>query len=512
MTQLTFTDDERRQIEKNGQSIPKIATEIETFRKGCRRVSLARPCTVGDGVRVIAATEFDALTSLHGRAAAAGRILKFVPASGAASRMFKDLHALCLGTDASMPPAQAELCRRLDRELPAFAFYDSLAATMRGNGYDIEALRQAGDRKTIVDFLLSERGLNYGNLPKGLIEFHRYADRSRTAFEEHLVEAAAYALDGKRVARVHFTVAAEHREAIAVHLQNARKRFEPANGAFEIGLSLQNISTNTIAVDHDNCPFRDSRGRLIFRPGGHGALIETLQELQGDIVYIKNIDNVSPDRLKAETIRHKILLGGLLVTIQNQVFALLERIESDHISGAEIDEILAYVQAELSITPPPSVTAGDRQGRMRYLTTVLRRPIRVCGMVKNEGEPGGGPFWVRNMDGGESLQIVESSQVDITVPEQRQTWSSSTHFNPVDLVCGVRDRTGKPYRLTDYVDGDLGFITTKSHEGRELKALELPGLWNGAMAHWTTIFVEVLKITFNPVKTVFDLLRPEHRG
>jgi len=383
---------------------------------------------------------------------------------------------------------------------------------MAKDGLDIEALITEGRYKEILEYTLKPKGLNYADFPKGLIRFHRYPERSRTPFEEHLFEAAAYTLDRNMVARVHFTVPAEYEELIKEHIENVRGYYEASGVKYEVTFSTQNPSTDKIAVGLDNKPFRDSNGRLVFRPAGHGALLDNLNDLRGDIVFIKNIDNVVPDRLKHETYIYKKALGGYLVELQRDIFRYLERLTSGNVSWQLITQVFEFVRYELSTIPPEAVEKrGSREEKINFLISKLNRPLRVCGMVKNEGEPGGGPFWVRHEDGTLSLQIVESSQVDMESSGQRAIWESSTHFNPVDLVCGVRDHLGNPFDLKRFTDPNTGFISIKSMDGRELKTLELPGLWNGAMANWNTVFIEVPLITFNPVKTVFDLLRKEHQ-
>jgi hypothetical protein len=396
--------------------------------------------------------------------------------------------------------------------LKQFAFYDDLKTVMARQGLDLERFMAQGQYKDILEYLLTPKGLDYANLPKALLKFHRYPDHCRTPLEEHLIEAAAYTLDQQGVARLHFTVTPEHRGAFIDHFEHSRPRYEKDGVRFDVTFSTQHPATDTIAVDLHNRPFRDQHGHLLFRPAGHGALLENMHALQGDIVYIKNIDNVVPDRLKAETYLYKKALGGYLVEVQNQVFAYMRELSTQKVSDKLISQIFAFARDTLSIVPPPALKKQTRAHKITYLKTILHRPIRVCGMVQNAGEPGGGPFWVQHADGSQSLQIVETSQVDMHNAQQKGLVASATHFNPVDLVCGVRDYEGKPFNLLAFTDPKTGFISKKSFEGRELKALELPGLWNGAMAHWNTLFVEVPLSTFNPVKTVLDLLRPQHQA
>jgi hypothetical protein len=363
----------------------------------------------------------------------------------------------------------------------------------------------------VLAYLLPPQGLNYANLPKGLLKFHRYADHCRTAFEEHLVEAAAYTRDANGVARLHCTITPEHYATASAYLEAVKSRYEAAGVRYEISFSTQKMSTDTIAVDLENRPLHDHQGQLVFRPAGHGALLANLADLQGDIICIKNIDNVVPDRLKDVTYTAKRLLGGSLVALQQTIFAYLQQLAGEDVEAQRLGQMFAFARQQLCIVPPADMAQRPPQEQRRFLFTQLHRPLRVCGMVKNAGEPGGGPFWVEQADGSLSLQIVESSQVDMRSAEQRAGFAAATHFNPVDLVCGVRDYRGQPFELPRFVDPTTGFISQKSHAGRDLKALELPGLWNGAMAYWNTVFVEVPSLTFHPVKTVLDLLRQEHQ-
>lgn len=495
-------------IRSRGTTEEKIARQIERFRRGETAVTLDRPATVGDGIVRVAGDEKPRLAALHDEAARAGRCLKFVPASGAATRMFKDWHAVLnrggFGSRAEFD-AFAE-------SLPRYAFYGDLREVLSRAGR-VEAKPGAvGAEREILDFILNDRGLNYACKPKALLKFHRYADAARTALEEHLVEAALYVKDAQGLCRVHVTVSAEHLEPVRELIRQVRGEHERRLGVrYDIGLSVQSESTDTIAVDLDNRPFRARDGRLLFRPGGHGALLYNLHAIQGDIVFVKNIDNVVPDRLKDTTVVYKKILGGCLVALQRELFGRLRALSDPSAGDAPVDEAARFAAERLTCLLPPGFEGRPLEERREILMNALDRPLRVCGMVKNEGEPGGGPFWVRDPDGGCSLQIVEEVQVDRKKPGQADLWASSTHFNPVDLVCGVRDFRGRPFDLERFVAADQVFISVKSHEGRDIKALELPGLWNGSMARWHTVFVEVPVETFNPVKTVDDLLRPAHR-
>ncbi len=509
-------EEDLRQVVDSGRSPDAVRSQLELFAHPPDAVRLERPCTPGDGIRVLTQGEMQVALEKWRHACAAGRLLKFVPASGAATRMFKSLLAL----RAQMPEEMrreavtqcaaagdadaAEVATFMD-SLHRFAFGAELAQVMRRDRLDLNALAEQGRFGAIVDYLLGAKGLDYASLPKGLLAFHRYDGASRTAFEEHLVEAAAYVRDERGVARLHFTVSPQHRERFAALLERVRPDYERAYDArFEIGFSEQKESTDTIAVDADNRPFRLDDGRLLFRPGGHGALIENLNDLAADLISIKNVDNVVPDHLKAIVFEWKRVLAGYLVALQESIFAHVAALTDDP-SAAAVDAAERFARAALGLLP---AATADRPAALRRL---LDRPIRVCGMVRNTGEPGGGPFWVRGGDGRTSLQIVERAQVKADSKTQQAIFASSTHFNAVDLVCGVRDWRGRPFDLTRHVDPDAVFIAEKSQDGRRLKALELPGLWNGGMADWTTIFVEVPDGTFSPVKTINDLLRPEHQ-
>ena len=522
MASRLFSPTDREQLHARGISEDTVLAQMALFRQGIPYTVLHRPCTIGDGLVALPAHELERLAAVYEAAALAGRTMKFVPASGAASRMFKLLLSFlhqCQYADVQEIATQA---RRGDREcqeflrwmegLQQFAFYDTLKGVMAKNGLDLDTLAVQGQFKDTLTYLLTPTGLDYANLPKGLLQFHRYADHCRTPLEEHLVEAAAYCRDQQGVARLHLTVTPEHASAFAAHLAAVRGRYEEPGVRFDVTFSTQQPATDTIAVDLHNQPFRDEHGHLLFRPAGHGALLKNLHALQGDIVFIKNIDNVVPDRLKAETYLYNKALGGYLLEIRRQVFASLQALSARQVSDKTVSRIFAFARQTLSIVPPVTMEQQTKAAKVAYLKSVLHRPIRVCGMVQNAGEPGGGPFWVQHADGAQSLQIVEMSQVDMHNVAQKDIVTRATHFNPVDLVCGVRDYAGQPFHLMAFTDPNTGFISIKSHQGRELKALELPGLWNGAMAHWNTLFVEVPLSTFNPVKTVLDLLRPQHQA
>jgi len=521
MTGLGFNENDLNQMKEKGISRDEVLSQLERFKKGFSFFRLNRACTPGDGIHVFQSSDIEPLIKVHSETAQAGRVMKFVPASGAASRMFKSLlqfyHPDRLNDKTPSqkrskkegPEYQAFL--RCMKNIKRFAFYDALKTAMSKDSLDIESLLAREQYQPIVAYILTGQGLDLMDLPKGLIPFHLYHDHTRTPFEEQMLEGATYARDEKGVVHLHFTVSADHKDAIRDYLDKTRDRYESGGVKYDFAFSVQKPSTDTIATDTNNEPFRGRDGKLLFRPGGHGALLENLKDLEGDIIFIKNIDNVVPDRLKPETILNKKVLGGYLVFIQNKVFEYLHVLTEEDVNTQKLGKIMEFSRDKLSIFLPEALTRGPKEEKIHYLAKKLNRPLRVCGMVRNEGEPGGGPFWVEGADKALSCQIVESHQVDMASDEQRTVWESSTHFNPVDLVCGVRDFRGEPFDLLDFADPDTGFISKKSQEGRELKALELPGLWNGAMADWNTIFVEVPLITFNPVKTILDLLRKEHQ-
>ncbi len=508
-------DKDIAQIEKKGITREGIEKNIAAFKSGFPPVELVRPARAGDGIEHLDDKEIEKLTHVFDRARKKMEVIKFVPASGAASRMFKDVFAWKEKLKEGMEPdkllEEDEAAAMFFGKMKDFAFWDDLALVMDKEDLDADHLLERKDFLPLLDFLLSDHGLDYGSLPKGLLTFHKYGHDSRTPVEEHLVEGVHYAGDENGKVRIHFTVSPEHKEKFIGLLKKVQPEYERNNQAtFDVSYSVQKPSTDTLAVDLNNEPFREKDGSLLFRPGGHGALIENLNDLDGDLVFIKNIDNVVPDRLKTPTFVYKKVIGGLLFDLQQEAFKWLVQLEKGPLNPQAYREALEFAASRLNL----DLEAFDQDPvkGSPQLQALLNRPIRVCGMVKNEGEPGGGPFWVKEPKTGKvSLQIVESSQINLEDPGQDKIFRASTHFNPVDLVCGIKDYKGKKFDLRQFIDPQTGFISKKSKDGRDLKALELPGLWNGAMAYWNTIFVEVPLSTFNPVKTVNDLLRPEHQ-
>lgn len=514
-----FSSSDLEQMAEAGISPAEAARQIELFRNPPPPTRVRRPCTPGDGVKILSEAHHAELLECFEEAARQGRIGRLVPASGAATRMSKELLAY-LNEEEKEPGPEV---RTFFENLPRFAFYEALAEAMARDGLDLKETLGKGELRTVLFYLLTEKGLGYADLPKALLLFHRYADGPRTPFEENLVEAAETLRDESGACRLHFTVSPEHEPRFRDLLATAGPRLEKKYEArFLVTFSHQKHSTDTIAVDPENRPFRQEDGGLLFRPGGHGALLANLNDLGAegwDVVQLKNIDNVVPDGRKPLGNRWRALLGGHLVTLQEQAFRYLDRLdwmkdaeEDDGKAGALLDEVSRFLAEDLSRPLPEALAKAGSEERRRFLLTALDRPLRVCGVVKNQGEPGGGPFWVESPTGGISPQIVETSQIDPESPEQQAILKSSTHFNPTDLVCGLKDRHGKPYDLHPFVDPTTVFRSSKSHEGRPLKALERPGLWNGSMAGWNTVFVEVPDAIFAPVKTMLDLLRPEHQG
>ena len=492
-----FTDLQRAQLRDRGIAEEEAVRQLALLAAPVPYVELVRPCRIEDGIETVPEDRQEELILLHEEAAKQGRAMKFVPASGAATRMFQDVLA-GRGLDA--------LVDAIDR----FAFSDDLRAEIAFRGYDLDVLRNAGSAAEIVDALTGADGLGYATIPKGLIPFHRYADGSRTAFEEQLVEAAATVRDREGICRVRITVSPEHLHGFRL-VANAvvPRRERAAHVRFDLEFSVQKGMTDTLAATPEGEPFAGDDGRLVLRPAGHGALLENLADLGGDVVFVKNIDNVQTDASRDDTIRWKKILGGRLVALQRSVFLHVARLRSTPANPEFVRAASVFAAERLGADVPP--VDQPLEARAKALLTVFERPVRVAGVVRNTGEPGGGPFWVRGRDGRLTRQIVEAAQVDLGSEGQREILHGATHFNPVDLVCGVRDVEGDPFDLFAFVDPGAVIVARKSHEGRDLLALERPGLWNGAMAGWITVFVEVPISTFTPVKTVMDLLRPEHR-
>lgn len=495
-------------LSKKGISAEQVAEQLKTFKTGFPFLKIEAAATIGKGVLAPSQQEIDGYLKVWDNYCAEGNaILKFVPASGAASRMFKDLFAF-LSAEYDVPTTDFE--KNFFANIEKFAFYGDLDETCRKNkGLSVKELVEGGQYKDVVFNLLDFTGMNYGSLPKGLLKFHTYECCPRTSAEEHFVEGALYAAtDG--VVKLHFTVSPNHKALFEELVAERKAYYEEKFGVkYDITFSEQKQCTDTIAVDAENAPFREN-GAIVFRPGGHGALIENLNDIDADVIFIKNIDNVVPDRLKADTVTYKKLLAGILVSAQKKAFEYVRLIDSGNYTHDQVEEMIRFLQNDLQCRCSDIKDMEDCD-LVLYLRKKFNRPMRVCGMVKNVGEPGGGPFLAYNQDGTVSLQILESSQIDMNNADAKAMFENGTHFNPVDLVCAVKNYNGEKFNLPEFVDKNTGFISHKSKNGRELKAMELPGLWNGAMSDWNTMFVEVPLVTFNPVKTVNDLLREVHQ-
>ncbi len=504
-----ITQQDKEMLAQKGISEQQIAEQLACFEKGVPYLKLYAAASVENGILALDAdAQKKYLDAWEAYMKTDKVVVKFVPASGAASRMFKNLFEF-LGANYEVPQTTFE--KTFFEKIEKFAFYSDLnEACLKTAGQGISELLAVGKYKAVVSALLEAAGLNYGSLPKGLLKFHKYEDGNRTPVEEHLVEGALYAANKNGKVNVHFTVSPEHRALFKALVDEKASAYAKKYGVdYNVSFSEQKPSTDTIAADMENKPFRDN-GKLLFRPGGHGALIENLNDLDADIIFIKNIDNVVPDKMKGDTVLYKKLIAGVLVALQQKTFSYLQLLDSGKYTHDQVLEILQFLQKNLHCKNPEVKNLEDSELAI-YLKKKLNRPMRVCGMVKNVGEPGGGPFLAYNSDGTISLQILESSQIDMKDPAKKEMFEKGTHFNPVDLVCAVRDYKGHKFDLVKYVDKATGFISYKSKNGKDLKALELPGLWNGAMSDWNTVFVEVPLSTFNPVKTVNDLLRAQHQ-
>ncbi|WP_419212868.1 DUF4301 family protein [Maribacter sp. X9] len=510
---IQLTENDERQLKNKGITKEKMLHQIETFKEGIPFVKLKNAAVIGNGILKFSEAEEKELIRLYDAKLEGLDILKFIPASGAASRMFKALFNFLEVYNPKEESLDAYLKRTNDKDIEVFSkglenfpFYHKVMDRLP------EVIDSEGERVYLfVSELLGENSLNYGFYPKGLLPFHKYDDVAATPFEEHLKEGALYA-GSKGKAKLHFTVSEQHEDMFNSEFEKAAPRVSKNTGIeYDVDYSYQKSSTDTLAVDMDNKPFRNEDGTVLFRPGGHGALIENLNEQDADIIFIKNIDNVAVmDDAKAVADSKKVL-AGVLLREQKRAFGYAEQLDKGDVSDMDILEIESFLKNGLNVRFSEDFDSKTLEEKVEILKSKINRPIRICGMVKNEGEPGGGPFWVTNSKGEVSLQIIESAQIDMENDQQADIMKNSTHFNPVDLVCGIRNFKGEKYDLLQFVDDKQGFITGKTKDGKELKALELPGLWNGAMAFWNTIFVEVPLVTFNPVKSVIDLLKDSHQ-
>lgn len=501
---ITFSKSDIRQIKKLGLTVKDIEKQLTLYRRGSNYLKLIRSCKINDGIISVNEEEKDKLIRLYEEKSNKFKIIKFVPASGAASRMFAEWF-LALNGNAEFDYQSFK--KSFLRNLQKYPFYHLIKQNKR-----VSKFIEQKDIKNILEFILKEKGLNYGWLPKALIPFHRYSmTEIRTALEEHLFEAAQYICNKKNLCDLHFTASGEHKSDIAKKLKAVQPRYEKlCRVKFKISLSIQSPSTNTLAVDENNDPLRDNWGNLVFRPGGHGSLLRNLQNLDADFIFIKNIDNIVTENILKKILPYKKMLGGLAIKIQEEVSAVLHMLEKENINFKQIYEAKNYCVRRLNIIFPHNLSKQSLKNQIKIIYSLMNRPLRICAIVKNEGEPGGAPFWVEEQDGRRTLQIVESGHVDKNSQKQMAIWSTAQYFNPVDMVCLVKNNKGKKFNLDEYINNNAYLITTKNEKGRLLKALELPGLWNGGMAYWNTVFVELPIIVFNPVKTVNDLLRPEH--
>lgn len=507
---MDFNREDEQQIEQHGLSKAQVLGQLEMFKRGFPPTKINTPAVIGNGISNFNSEERKKYIQYFDKHKNSSDIVKFVPASGAATRMFQTLNTLLTHYDPDKEKLKDFIAHHRLTQLEEFlnsfsefAFANSLRKAVREHYPDYK-YKTKGQRALIVaEVLLSEKGLNFARLPKGLIPFHKYNKHFTTAFEEQLYEGCFYAANRDEVF-VHFTFAPIHVEYFKEAFESIKSRVEKkTKKEVHVSYSFQKSSTDTIAVDINNEPIRDKEGKLVFRPAGHGALLENLNEINADVVFIKNIDNVIAEEYVEEISGYKKMLAGKLLWLQHKIHHYVKELRQEEIDPELVTEVKSFMWNELNIK--------DVSNSILHLLSLLNRPTRVCGMVKNTGSPGGGPFWVVDKDGVQSLQIVESAQIDLKDPSQRNIFHESTHFNPVDLVCGVRDYKGDKFDLSAFTDPNTGFITHKDKDGNIVKALELPGLWNGSMAHWNTIFVEVPLLTFNPVKTVNDLLQREHR-
>ena len=499
------------QLKTKNLTVSQIEEQLSNFINGFPFQQIVSSASVEKGIMRLTDRQQDSyIRSWDAYLSEKKQIVKFVPASGAASRMFKELFKF-LSAPCNTPVTDFE--KTFFNGITHFAFFEALnECCLANDGLSIAELAACGRYQDIVSNILEKKGLNYRFLPKGLLLFHLYPDGARTAVEEHLSEGAMYAKTSENRVFIHFTVSPQHLSYFQHLIEERKMRYEELfDVKYDVSFSMQQPNTDTIAVDLANAPLRDLKGRLIFRPGGHGALLQNLNALDADVVFMKNIDNVVPDVFRDSTIRYKKVIAGVLVSLQKRIFDYVRLIESGNYTHPQIKEMISFLQNELCIKNPETKYLEDVE-LVLYIRHKLMRPLRVCGMVKNEGEPGGGPFLAVNPDGTVSPQLIESQQLDLNNPEIRKAYEQGSHFNPVDIVCALKDVNGVKYNLPDYVDNKTGFISQKSMDGRALKALELPGLWNGSMSDWNTVFVETPIETFNPVKTVNDLLRPQHQS
>ncbi|WP_396144394.1 DUF4301 family protein [Flavobacterium sp.] len=514
--ELGFNSNDFIRITNRNINLETVSNQFQLLINGLPKINIDRPAILNDGIEPLSEEQAKYFATIFDGKKKNLKIKKFVPASGAASRMFKFLTEFINDYKPNEETINAYINRKKDKNLPIFlvakekfAFYDAVLETAKKQTPNFNNCSKDEQDYAFINTLLSPSHFNFANKPKGVLPFHKYANNHiATAIEEHLNECVTYASSNNEF-HLHFTVSEEHQEEFEEIINKIKSKFESQNSiSINVNYSYQDKATDVIAVDLDGKPFRDDNDQLVFRPGGHGALIDNLNKLQADVIFIKNIDNVIQNHIQ-EVALYKKALAGKLTLLQESIFDYLKILDIGLVSENNLSEIIHFISSNLKISITEDYTKYTKESKIEYLHNLLNRPIRVCGMVKNEGEPGGGPFWVRDLKGNTYLQIIEASQIDA---DQTKILEKSTHFNPVDLVCSSKNFKGEYFDLTQYIDNNTGFIVEKNNNGKPLKAYELPGLWNGAMANWLTVFVEVPLFTFNPVKTVNDLLKPAHQS
>lgn len=501
---LRFSAKDVRRIERFGLDLPSVEKQLLMHRRGPAFIKLNRPCAVRDGIFSFSAAQQRRFIALFEQKSGQYTLQKFVPASGAASRMFSEWYAV--GNKGSFGSRSIDEC--FIRNLKKLPFYDRIADNRQGR-----KLLQEKNISGLLKYVLSSEGLHLGKYPKALVPFHRYHSKDiRTPMEEHIGEAAFYTVNKGNESPIHFTLSPGFKSTVTGFLKNVVPRYSEKNKIrYKISLSVQALSTNTMALDENNLPFRDERGKIVFRPGGHGALLGNLNRLDADFVFVRNIDNIAPETHWGKIIPYRKMIGGVAIRMREEIVSYIRQLKDKNIDRSQLDEMISFCSDQLNIVFAKTFLRLSGQEKIKILFSVLNRPLRVCGVVKNENQPGGGPFWVEEKDGTQTLQIVENAHVNMQEKDQADIWSGAGYFNPVDMVCCIKDYRGRVFNLRNFIDHDTYLITSKNEKGREIKALEVPGLWNGSMAYWNTVFVRLPVIVFNPVKSVYDLLRPGHR-
>lgn len=490
-------------IKRLGFNVRTVEKQIDLYKKGPLFLKLNRPCRIHDGIVSVTSARRKRWIDLYEKQSKQYKVMKFVPASGAASRMFGEWFSALQNSETD----SSEFSQSFFKKLRKYPFYFLIRRDLKS----LQFIKQKDVRK-LLNFILSDQGLNFGGLPKALVPFHLYGEGNmRTALEEHILDAVQYAVGANHTCHLHFTVSGEHKRDIKKKIKALKHDYGkdyPAN--YKIAISCQSPSTSMLAVDENNLPARDQTGCLIFRPGGHGALLTNLNKIDADYIFIRNIDNVAPQPVWQKIVPYRKMMGGLIMKLQEEIYDSIHRLKVTHPRLSDIKKIRDFCARKLNVHFPGNFKNQLPKDKTQYLFSVLNRPLRVCGMVKNNDEPGGGPFWVEADDGSLTLQIVEHAHVDKRRKDQEHIWSDAQYFNPVDMVCSIKDYQGKKFNLSNFVDHNSYVISLKKEKGRNVRALEMPGLWNGGMAYWNTVFVELPLMVFNPVKVVDDLLRPEH--